>query len=93
MDEKQWESTLNGTPLVHIMYTWLTKSIHCDGTCEHREHIQLALMCASVLPFLPSASDLPDVGKQYTIVPLGYIDLVQQAGILELMLEQHELII
>ena len=76
VDEKQWDGTLDNTPLVHVMYAQPAEPVHRDGAREHGERVQLALMRAPVVPILPSASEPPDVCERYAVVPLGSVDFV-----------------
>src|ERR1700761_8031116 len=93
MDEEQRDGTLDGTSLMHIMHVQLAESVHRDDAREHGERVQFALVRAPVVTILPLAGEPLDVGERYAVVPFGSVDLVRQAGILELAIEQRELII
>ena len=72
---------------MHVMHTQLAESVHRDGAREHRERVQLAFVRAPVVPVLPPAGEPPDVGERRAVGPLGGVDLVRQASVVELALE------
>lgn len=90
MNEQQREGTLGGTPLVYVMHAQFAKPIYRDAAREHRERVQLALMRTPVVPVLPPADEPLDVGEWRAIGPLGCVDLVRQASVIELTNEQGE---
>jgi hypothetical protein len=71
VDEEQWDGTLDGTPLVHVMHAQLAEPVHRDGASEHGERIQLALVRAPVVPVLPPANEPPDICERHAVGPLG----------------------
>ena len=93
MDEEQRNGTLDGAPLVHVMHAQFAEPVHRDRAREHGKRIQLALVRAPFIPVLPSVSEPFDVCERRAVVPLGCVDLVWQACVLELTLEQRERVI
>ena len=55
MDEQQRDGALGGSLLVHIMHTQVTEPVH-------GERVQVTLVRVPVVPLIPSAGELPDVG-------------------------------
>ena len=93
VDEEQRDGTLDGAPLVHVMHAQFAEPVHRDRAREHGKHVQLALVRAPFIPVLPSVSEPFDVCERRAVVPLGCVDLVWQACVLELTLEQRERVI
>jgi hypothetical protein len=73
--------------------TFNSPNPHRDGAREHGESVQLTLVRAPVVPIVPSVGEPPNVREWHAVVPLGSVNLVRKAGVVELTLEQRELII
>ena len=72
---------------MHILHSQLAEPVHRNVAREHGERVQLALVSAPVIPVLPPVSEPPDVREWRAVGPLGCVDLVWQAGVVELALE------